>query len=760
MTLTSRLTRRGSATTGRQNPRGVNTIGHGISGRNTFGTRHANRGESDDPSADIVASDVMLEDTSSFFQGIIGARSAPVSRRTSAKDESADEMPGETISAGNGACKISGKQTQDKVMWIELGLCKALVRAISHAGYISPTPVQVKAIPAVLSGNDVCARAVTGSGKTAAFLLPVLHLLLTRAPMKQTNMCSKRRYVRAIILVPTRELGTQCQQILMQFLAFTSNLTVSLAIGGVAPSAQVAALEACPDILIATPGRLVDLLRNYKGVQGSIDISGVEIVVLDECDKMLTVALKDQVVDILKRVPEETRQVLMFSATMTGEVDEFAKEHLFNPKNVDVGHVALQAKLRQQFVRVRFSSSMQPEDNEEANSNASPSCEEHSIRDRSKESQSAKRDDAHHSDGTGQQRDLESSAEHITKVKSRYLLSLCMNYFRDRTMIFARYRTTVHRLHLLFSALGLSSVELQGNQTQEERFTSLQKFVSGQVSYLFSTDVASRGLDIKDVTTVINFDLPPTLTAYIHRVGRTARIGGSGTAVSLVDESRDAEIMRKILAVSGVVSNHQAATVRRRDVPEVALLEAARKIDAVFPQVRAELAAEELHASIEKAEKRYGREAGEKVLKETATARPRRAWCLSHAEQKRRDEEARRAYETEAEVTINHFQREMAEWSREENDFLKRQRQERRGKREATARAKDKVKGALREMQRKSMSKLQAGVVKKLKKKKLREARKAKRMESREKNGKPAYKRRGGVKSMKRSRHKKRMTRH
>ncbi|KAG8348096.1 DEAD DEAH box helicase Helicase conserved C terminal domain [Trypanosoma vivax] len=692
--------------------------------------------------------DMMLEDTSSFFFGLTGVHKA--SSMVTPKED-VDAMPGETISTQQDT-KQSGQQTQDKIMWIELGLCKALVRAVGHLGFFSPTPVQVQAIPAILDGGDVCARAVTGSGKTAAFLLPVLHTLLTRSPVKQAQTCGKRRFVRALILVPSRELGMQCQHVLQQLLTFTTGLTVALAIGGVAQSAQEAALEAIPDILIATPGRLVDLLHNYKGPHGSLDVTGVEIVVLDECDKLLTATLKDQVEDILKRVPEETRQVLMFSATMTQVVDEFAKEHLFEPKNVDVGHVALQSNLRQQFVRIR----MLPVTSVHTHENNSATKMEAVD----KENVSLKRGRCSVADGADQHCQGEDAAEHVTIVKSRYLVALCLRYFREKTMIFTRYRSTTHRLNLLFNAVGLPSVELQGNQQQEERFLSLEKFTSGEASYLFSTDVASRGLDIKNVCTVINFDLPPTLTAYIHRVGRTARIGESGTAVSLVDESNDAEIMRKILTVSGIVNNHQVSTVRRRDVPDELLKEATSMIDEAFPHVRAELAAEALHASIENAERRYGTGAAQKLLDNAASVKPRKMWCLSREERKKRDDEARRVYEKEAEVTINHFQNELSNWNREEKEFLQKQRQTRQRKREVEARAKEKAKSTLRELRRKSEQKLQAGVIKKLKKKKIREAHRAKRAEEREKRGKVTRRTRSSPKRMKNTRRRKRMAKH
>ncbi|ESL08053.1 ATP-dependent RNA helicase [Trypanosoma rangeli SC58] len=714
--------------------------------------------------ATVPSGEVMTEGASVFFFGLTGVK-ATSETATTPKQEREEIMPGEMIpvDGGSGGRKSNngaGTQTQDQIMWIELGLCKALVRAVTHIGFLSPTPVQVQAIPAVLGGSDVCARAVTGSGKTAAFLLPLLHILLTRAPQKQLHSGGKRRFIRAIILLPTRELGMQCQRMLQQILASTTGLAVALAIGGIAQSAQEAAVESIPDILIATPGRLVDLLHNYKGAHGSLDVSGVEMVVLDECDKMLTVTLKDQVVDILKRVPEETRQVLMFSATMTSEVDEFAKEHLFEPKNVDVGHVALQSKLRQQFVRILLPSSVaaDPLSGRKSEEMGEIEGKEEELMVMKKRIRSKRLRDASRAEAVGVH-EAEEVSEHTTKIKSRYLVALCLGYFRDKTLVFTRYRTTAHRLHLLFAALGFASAELQGNQLQEERFASLERFASGEVQYLFSTDVASRGLDIKGVSTVVNFDLPPTLTAYIHRVGRTARIGGNGTAVSLVDESRDAEIMRKILAVSGAVNDHQVSSVKRRDVPAALLAEAAKKVDAVFPQVRGQLAAEALETKIAQAERRYSRSAVE-MLADSVTAQPKKTWCLSRGERKRREEEARRLYEREAEVTLHNFQNELSNWHREEKEFLHKQKLARRQGREVKARAKEKVKNAHRDLRRKAEKKLQGGIIKKMKKKKIRDARKERRAENREKKGKAPYKHRDGVKSKKKSRHGKHMARH
>ncbi|TPP53096.1 DEAD/DEAH box helicase family protein [Leishmania donovani] len=668
--------------------------------------------------------------------------------------------------AARAAAAIEGsEQTQEKIMWLELGLCKALIRAVSHLGYISPTPVQAEAIPAALRGADVCARAVTGSGKTAAFLLPLAHLLLTRQPQKATTLNSRRRFIRAVVLLPTRELGVQCQDMLAQLLQFTSGLTVALAIGGVAPAAQEAALDAVPDILVATPGRLVDYIHNYKNGAG-LDLTGVEVLVLDECDKMLTVTLQDQVLDILQHIPEETRQVLMFSATMTKEVDEFAKEHLFKPINVDIGHIALQSKLRQQFVRIRTTPVTLTSTADDVDAAAVSTAEaaakdgetprEKRLRQKRSRAERASADDA--DDGRDDASAVESDQEHIAKVKTRYLVALCQNYLKDKTIIFCRYRTTTHRLALVFNALGLPAAEIQGNQLQEERFQAFEKFARSEVRYLITTDVASRGLDIQGVATVLNYDLPPTLTAYIHRVGRTARIGQTGTAVSLVHEVEDADIMRKILSVSGAINEHQVATVKRRDVPDALLAKAAKDIDDIFPQVRAQLAAEQLEEKIAQAEKRYGT-ASDGFLNEVTT-KAKREWCLSPEERKKRDEEARRLYEKEAEVTINHFQNELSNLEREETEILQRQRKVRRVEREKKMHEASKIKARARELRAKSEKKIQAGVVKKLKQRRIRQAAKERRAEARAQKGVAPYRHGDGKQRNKKSRHKKRMKKH
>lgn len=772
---------------------------------------------------------LMNTDTSSFFSDLdphgkhrdvaaaAAVPSAAAGGRSRFPRHDEDPTSAESLPSGKNAVtaerRVGGTQTQDSILWLDLGLCKALTRAVSHLGFLAPTPVQSQAIPAVLSGSDCCVRAVTGSGKTAAFVLPMLHRLLTKAPSKQSAMSSRRRYIRGLILVPSRELGVQCHEMAKQLAQFTTELTFALCMGGVSSHVQEAQLEQSPDVVIATPGRLVDLLRNYRGPHGGIDLTGVECLVLDECDKMLTITLMDQVLDIVNRIPPETRQTLLFSATMTEDVDNFAKTHLFEPKNIDIGHVALASQLRQQFVRVKVEASAEAaavakdqssaaeggkkkrtrkrgrnthgEDDSEADTDsASDNGSENGDDDEGKSTRRKKRGKGNlnrirsKSQRAEKNKDREAELvkeqddaalfgpamqEHITKTKTRYLVVLCEQYFQKKVVIFTKYRTTAHRLQKVFQCLGLPAAELQGNQLQEERFESLRKFASGEVNFLFCTDIASRGLDIKGVQTVINFDLPPTLTAYIHRVGRTARIGAIGTAVSLVHEAADADIMRKILSISGQVNDHQVASVKRRDIPENLLQEAVVRINEAFPQVRELLAAEQLEQKIALAEKLIRKEdkrASNNVLAETLTVKPTRTWCLSKAERKERDEAARKKYEREAEVNVQEAQAELAASAKIEADFLRRQKVTRKQARDKKQAARDRELEKAKEMRKKQAQKVQAGNVKALKKKKIRDARKAERAENREKKGRAAFKHGDGKKKNKKSRHRKSMKRH
>ena len=370
----------------------------------------------------------------------------------------------------------------------DMSLSRPLLRAVNKLGFSDPTPIQSRAIPVALAGKDICGCAATGSGKTAAFLLPILERLLFKS--------KEHASIRVLILSPTRELAIQTHTVGLQLCHFSTSIRLSLVAGGMDLRAQERAVRTRPDILVATPGRLIDLLHNTP----SFDLSSLEVLVLDEADRMLEEHFELELKEILRLCPKH-RQTLLFSATMTDQVEKLATLSLRKPvrmfvdKNTDVA-----SNLKQEFVRIR------PEHEED---------------------------------------------------REAILFALCKRTFTIRCLVFLPTKQLAHKLHICFSLLGLKAAELHGNLTQAQRVESLDNFKRGDVDYLLATDLAARGLDIEGVRTVINYSMPATLQHYIHRVGRTARAGRSGRAVSLVGENGRKvlkEVVKNQTSVKRVVS--------------------------------------------------------------------------------------------------------------------------------------------------------------------------------------------------------------
>jgi len=359
----------------------------------------------------------------------------------------------------------------------ELHLSRPLLKAIQKLGFTEPTPIQAKTIPLAMNGKDILASASTGSGKTAAFLLPVLERLLFRD--------SEYRAIRVLVLLPTRELALQCQSV-MEKLAQFSNITSCLVVGGLSNKAQEVELRKRPDVVIATPGRMIDHLLNAHGV----GLDDLEILILDEADRLLDMGFKDEIGKIVDSCPSN-RQTMLFSATLNDEVKTLAKLSLKQPIRVQVDALMQVAStLDQEFVKIK--------------------------------------------------------PQHLSD-RPAILLSLCTRVFNQGgTIIFCRSKKEVHRLRIIFGLSDLKAAELHGNLSQEQRFESLQEFRDGKVNYLLASDVASRGLDIIGVKTVINYNMPHTMAQYIHRVGRTARAGMEGKSCSLVTEN-DRKLLKEIV---------------------------------------------------------------------------------------------------------------------------------------------------------------------------------------------------------------------
>ena len=340
----------------------------------------------------------------------------------------------------------------------ELSLTRPLLRAVEEQGYTQPSPIQAKAIPPVLEGRDLLGCAQTGTGKTAAFALPMLQLLAARRPA--------RSQVRALVLTPTRELALQIGESFAQLGKYTS-IRHTVVFGGVGQGPQAAAMAKGVDVLIACPGRLNDLIG-----QGLADLSGVEIFVLDEADRMLDMGFVHDVKRVMAKLPAQ-RQNLMFSATMPKEIEQLADSFLHRPVTVKVDP---------------------------------PS----STVDR-----------------------IEQTLYPVCKADKRRLLAwLLTEGGVPGALVFSRTKHGADRIAKDLTRAGVSAAAIHGNKSQSARVAALEGFKNGSTRVLVATDIAARGIDINELSHVINFDLPEVPETYVHRIGRTARAGKSGVAIS------------------------------------------------------------------------------------------------------------------------------------------------------------------------------------------------------------------------------------
>jgi ATP-dependent RNA helicase RhlE len=346
----------------------------------------------------------------------------------------------------------------------DLGLTEVLLRALRHEGYTQPTPIQAQAIKPLLEGRDLLGIAQTGTGKTAAFALPILQRLITdpRRPPP--------RGVRVLVLAPTRELAAQIADSFRAYGRF-ARVSVATVVGGVGIGPQVKALARSIDVLVATPGRLLDHLSS-----GNVRLDTTEVIVLDEADHMLDLGFIIPIRQILARIPKN-RQSLFFSATMPKEIARLAADMLRDPVEVAVAPVATTVERVVQEVFL--------------------------VNDAGK-------------------RDL--------------LVELLGRPDFRRTIVFTRTKRGADRVSQHLEAAGITATAIHGNKSQPQRQRALEGFRMGRTSVLVATDVAARGIDVDDVTHVVNYELPEVPEAYVHRIGRTARAGAAGTAVSLCDD--------------------------------------------------------------------------------------------------------------------------------------------------------------------------------------------------------------------------------
>ncbi|MGE0708803.1 MAG: DEAD/DEAH box helicase [Planctomycetota bacterium] len=361
----------------------------------------------------------------------------------------------------------------------DLSLIPALQRALTHEGYEAPTEIQARAIPPLLEGKDLLGCAQTGTGKTAAFLLPLLQHLDGRARPQGP------RRLRALVLTPTRELAAQIGDSAAAYGRYLS-LRHTVIFGGTGERAQIQALRGGVDLLVATPGRLLDLLG-----RGYVDLSAVELFVLDEADRMLDMGFIHDVRRVLAKLPQR-RQNLLFSATLPPEITKLASSFLHAPVSVSVTPTATTVEQIEQ--RVVFV----------------PKAE-----------------------------------------KQRTLLGLLREDGLGSAIVFTRTKGGANRLAKQLCTAGVEAAAIHGNKSQGARTRTLEAFRNGGLRVLVATDLASRGLDVDVVTHVVNYDLPNEPASYVHRIGRTGRAGRAGVAIALCDPSTERGLLRDIERLIG-----------------------------------------------------------------------------------------------------------------------------------------------------------------------------------------------------------------
>ena len=373
-----------------------------------------------------------------------------------------------------------GPTDAPKPSFSALGLLPELLRAVTDEGYLEPTPIQAQAIPLVLQRRDVMGAAQTGTGKTAGFALPILQLL---SPQASTSLSPARHPTRALILTPTRELAAQIEESVRVYSKYIP-LRTTVVFGGVDIGPQMKILHGGVEILVATPGRLLDHLH-----QKSVNMSRVEILVLDEADRMLDMGFIPDIKRILAVLPKQ-RQNLLFSATFPDEVRRLAKELLRAPVTIEV-----------------------------APRNAPPDLVTHQV--------------------------------HLVPLLKKRSLLVRLIRSRDmrQALVFVRMKRDANRLARQLQQDGIVAKEIHSDRTQTERMQALEEFKQGMVPVLVATDIAARGLDIEELPFVINYELPHTPEDYVHRIGRTGRAGLPGEAISLVspEETKFLEDIERML---------------------------------------------------------------------------------------------------------------------------------------------------------------------------------------------------------------------
>ncbi|BGP21405.1 nucleolar DEAD-box protein required for synthesis of 60S ribosomal subunit [Rhodotorula toruloides] len=450
-------------------------------------------------------------------------------------------------------------------------LSRQLLLALGSLNLSTPTPIQAECIPLAMLGKDIVASSATGSGKTVAFWVGVLERLLHRD--------RKNPMTRVVVMCPTRELAVQVHGVGMALARYT-DVSFCLCVGGLSLKVQEAELKQRPDVVVSTPGRLIDHVRNTP----CFSMDGVEVLVLDEADRMLEEGFRDELEEIISAAPR-SRQTLLFSATVTESIQQLTRLSMNKPVRVKIDEMGAAAKgLDQEFLRVR-------------------------------------------GDKAGESIELNSRSGE--RHREALLISLCTRSFSSgRTIIFFRSKAQAHRMKILFSLFGKGlekSDELHGDLTQEQRLRSLKRFRDGEARFLLATDLASRGLDIKGIENVINYEMPKSIEIYLHRVGRTARAGQKGRALTLVGESD-----RKLVKLA--MKHAPPESIKQRTIPGDVVAAVSSQLKALEPDVRDVMQEEKEEKEIRRGNMELQKAQNMLEHEDEIKSRPARTWFQSTSE--------------------------------------------------------------------------------------------------------------------------------
>lgn len=510
--------------------------------------RHGGLKEAEDEGKDADAAPEAADDPGS---------EASHESESESESEPAQEEPKTTVENDQSGF-FADNNEETKASFSDMSLSRPIKKGISALGYTTPTPIQSAVIPVALLGKDVVAGAVTGSGKTAAFMIPTLERLVYRSQRSAAT--------RVVVLTPTRELAMQVHDVGSKLGKYVSNLRFGLAVGGLNLRTQEQELKTRPDIVIATPGRFIDHVRNSP----SFSVDTVEILIIDEADRMLEEGFEAEITEILRLIPTK-RQTLLFSATMNSNIKDLVRLSLKKPVRLMVNPPKQAASgLVQEFVRIRKHEESRPA----------------------------------------------ILASLLRKLGNK-----------QRVIVFISQKKIAHRLRVVLGLLGLKVGELHGSLSQEQRLSNVTAFKKLDVPVLLCTDLASRGLDIPKIEVVINYQLPSTYDVYLHRVGRTARAGRTGTSISLVgDGTTERQIVRSAINSANENTSAQKQKILGRDIDWEEIANITKEIESNQETVDEILQEERATKQIELAERDLHKAKNLLDHRDEIHSRPKRTW--------------------------------------------------------------------------------------------------------------------------------------